>query len=204
MEKQKKAQRPEEVRARIKQLIQQTMQEALEGELDDFLGYPKHGKAPADNTRNGHSEKTVQTDTGPIELKVPRDRDSEFEPQLVRKRQTILDDLEDKVVALYAKGMTTRDIQDILGDMYGTALSPSLISRITDRVMPRLQEWLNRPLKSVYGLTASFMRSGMRGRSSRRQSTWLSAWGLTAGKSSWASGWTGPRARGSGSVSSTT
>lgn|SRR5512135_48624 len=150
MEKQKKAPRPEEVRARIKQLIQQTMQEALEGELDDFLGYPKHGKAPSNNTRNGHSEKTVQTDTGPLDLKVPRDRDSDFEPQLVKKRQTVLDDLEDKIVALYAKGMTTRDIQEILGDMYGTALSPSLISRITDRVLPRLEEWQNRPLKSVY------------------------------------------------------
>lgn len=149
MEKQKKAQRPEEVRARIKELIQQVMQEALEGELDDFLGYPKHGKAPSDNNRNGHSGKTVQTDTGPIELKVPRDRDSDFEPQLVRKRQTVLDDLEDKIVALYAKGMTTRDIQDILGDMYGTSLSPSLISRITDRVLPRLEEWQNRPLRSI-------------------------------------------------------
>jgi len=150
MEKQKKAPRPEEVRARIKQLIQQTMQEALEGELDDFLGYPKHGKAPSNNTRNGHSEKTVQTDTGPIDLKVPRDRDSEFEPQLVKKRQTVLDDLEDKIVALYAKGMTTRDIQEILGDMYGTALSSSLISRITDRVLPRLEEWQNRPLNGIY------------------------------------------------------
>jgi len=150
MEKQKKAPQPEEVRARIKQLIQQTMQEALEGELEDFLGYPKHGKALSGNNRNGHSEKTVQTDTGPLELKVPRDRNSEFEPQLVKKRQTILDDLEDKIVALYAKGMTTRDIQDILGDMYGTALSPSLISRITDRVLPRLEEWQSRPLKNVY------------------------------------------------------
>lgn len=150
MQKQKKAPRPEEVKARIRQLIQQTMQEALEGELEDFLGYPKHGKAPAQNTRNGYSEKTVQTDTGPLELQVPRDRDSEFEPQLVRKRQTVLDDLEDKIIAMYSKGMTTRDIQDILGDMYGTAVSPSLISRLTDRILPRLEEWQSRPLKSIY------------------------------------------------------
>ncbi|MBZ0154899.1 MAG: IS256 family transposase [Alphaproteobacteria bacterium] len=152
MQKQKKAARPEDVKARIKQLVQQTMQEALEGELEDFLGYPKHGKAPADNSRNGYSDKTIQTDTGPIELRVPRDRDSEFEPRLVRKRQTVLDDLEDKVVAMYAKGMTTRDIQGILGDMYGTALSPSLISRITDRILPRLEEWQNRPLRNVYAM----------------------------------------------------
>ena len=152
MEKQKKAPRPEEVRARIKQLVQQTLQEALEAELEDFLGYPKHGKAPADNARNGYSEKAVSTDSGEIDLKVPRDRKSDFAPQLIRKRQTVLDDLEDKIVAMYAKGMTTRDIQDILGDMYGATLSPSLISRLTDRVLPRLEEWLSRPLKSVYAL----------------------------------------------------
>lgn len=152
MEKQKKAPRPEDVRARIKQLVQQTLQEALEAELEDFLGYPKNGKSPSDNNRNGHGEKTVSTDMGDIDLKVPRDRKSDFEPQLIRKRQTVLDDLEDKIVALYAKGMTTRDIQDILGDMYGAAISPSLISRLTDRVLPRLEEWQNRPLKSIYAL----------------------------------------------------
>lgn len=152
MQKQRKALRPEEVKARIKHLIQQTMQEALEGELEDFLGYPKHSKSESDNARNGYSEKTVRTDTGEIDLHVPRDRKSEFEPQLVRKRQTMLDDLEDKIIALYAKGMTTRDIQDILTDMYGMEISPSLISRLTDRVLPRLEEWQNRPLKSTYAI----------------------------------------------------
>jgi len=152
MEKEKKAPRPEEVRIRIKQLVQQTLQEALEAELEDYLGYPKNGKAPSDNTRNGYSEKTVRTDTGDMDIKVPRDRQSDFEPQLIRKRQTVLDDLEDKIVAMYAKGMTTRDIQDLLGDLYGTAISPSLISRLTDRVLPRLEEWQNRPLKNQYAI----------------------------------------------------
>lgn len=152
MEKKRKAPTPEEVRARIKMLVQQTFQEALEAELEDHLGYPKHGKALADNARNGYSDKTVRTDLGEIDLSVPRDRKSEFEPQLIKKRQTVLDDLEDKIVALYAKGMTTRDIQDILGDMYGSAVSPSLISRLTDRVLPRLEEWQSRPLKGVYVL----------------------------------------------------
>ena len=152
MEKQKKAPTPEEVKARIKGLVQQTMQEALEAELDDFMGYPKHGQAPTENKRNGHTDKAVRTDSGEIDLKIPRDRQSEFEPHLVKKRQTVLGDLEDKVIALYAKGMTTRDIQDVLGDMYGTALSPSLISRLTDRVLPRLEEWQGRPLKPVYAL----------------------------------------------------
>ena len=96
----------EEVKARIKQLVQQPLQKALEAELEDYLGYAKNGKAPSENTRNGYSEKTVRTDTGDLDLKVPRDRKSDFEPQLIRKRQTVPDDREDKIVARYAKGMT--------------------------------------------------------------------------------------------------
>ena len=87
-----------------------------------------------------------------MELEVPRDRNSEFEPQIVKKRQSVLDDLEDKIVALYSKGMTTRDIQEIMEDMYGVELSPSLISRLTDRMLPRLEEWQSRPLKEVYSV----------------------------------------------------
>lgn len=149
MKKEKPA-KTEEVRERIRGLVKQAMQEALEGELEDFLGYPKHQQNPSENSRNGHSVKTVQTDSGPMEVEVPRDRKSDFQPKLIRKRQTVLDDLEDKIVAMYAKGMTTRDIQDILGDMYGTDISPSLISRITDRVLPRLEEWQSRPLQERY------------------------------------------------------
>jgi putative transposase len=148
--KKEKPAKTEEVRAKIRGLVQQAMQEALEGELEDFLGYPKHQQNSSDNSRNGHSTKTVQTDSGPMEIEVPRDRKSDFEPKLIRKRQTVLDDLEDKIVAMYAKGMTTRDIQDLLGDMYGTEISPSLISRITDRVLPRLEEWQSRPLQERY------------------------------------------------------
>jgi transposase-like protein len=148
--KKEKPAKTEEVRERIRGLVKQAMQEALEGELEDFLGYPKHQQNPSENSRNGHSVKTVQTDSGPMEVEVPRDRKSDFQPKLIRKRQTVLDDLEDKIVAMYAKGMTTRDIQDILGDMYGTDISPSLISRITDRVLPRLEEWQSRPLQERY------------------------------------------------------
>jgi len=140
----------EEVRAKLKSLVQQTLQEALEAELEEHLGYPKHNRSISDNSRNGHSLKTVRTDTGEMNIKVPRDRKSSFEPQLIRKRQTVLDDLEDKIVAMYAKGMTTRDIQEILGDMYGVEISSSLISRLTDRVLPRLEEWQSRPLQDRY------------------------------------------------------
>jgi len=148
--KEEKAAKTEEVKAKIRGLVQQAMQEALEGELEEFLGYPKHQQSTSENSRNGHSKKTVQTDSGQMEIEVPRDRKSDFEPKLIRKRQTVLDDLEDKIVAMYAKGMTTRDIQDILADMYGTEISPSLISRITDRVLPRLEEWQSRPLQERY------------------------------------------------------
>ena len=122
----------------------------MESELDEFLGYPKHQRSTNRNYRNGHTEKAIRTDSGEMDLKVPRDRDSDFEPQLVKKRQTVLEDLEEKIIALYSKGMTTRDIQDLLGEMYGVDLSPSLISRLTDRIIPRLEEWQSRPLKEVY------------------------------------------------------
>lgn len=148
--KKEKPVKAEEVRAKIKRLVQQTLQEALEGELDEFIGYPKHQANASDNARNGHSAKTVHTDCGPMEIDVPRDRKADFQPKLIRKRQTVLDDLEDKIVAMYAKGMTTRDIQSILSDMYGTEISPSLISRLTDRVLPRLEEWQSRPLQERY------------------------------------------------------
>ena len=90
MEKKKKAPKPEEVRARIKELVQQTLQEALEAEIEEYLGYSKYQRNYNENSRNGYSSKTVKTDSGEVELNVPRDRKSEFEPQIVKKRQTIL------------------------------------------------------------------------------------------------------------------
>ncbi len=140
----------EEVKSQIKKLIKQTLGEALEAELEEFLGYPKHKRTSSANSRNGYSQKGVRTESGEVEIKVPRDRRSEFEPRVVKKRQTVLEDLQDKVIALYAKGMTTRDIQELIEDMYGVELSPSLISRLTDRIVPRLEEWQSRPLREVY------------------------------------------------------
>jgi putative transposase len=147
----------EEIKSQLRELVKQTLQEAYEAEIEEFVGYPK-GKPPkgadskSSNTRNGYGKKRVKSDSGEVELEVPRDRNSEFEPQIVKKRQSVLDDLEDKIVALYSKGMTTRDIHEIMGDMYGVELSPSLISRLTDRILPRLEEWQSRPLKEVYSV----------------------------------------------------
>jgi putative transposase len=145
----------EEIKSQLRELVKQTLQEAYEAEIEEFIGYPKRkppkGKdSKSSNTRNGYGKKSVKSDSGEVEVEVPRDRNSEFEPQIVKKRQSVLDDLEDKIVALYSKGMTTRDIQEIMGDMYGVELSPSLISRLTDRMLPRLEEWQSRPLREVY------------------------------------------------------
>ena len=96
--------------------------------------------------------KTIKTSSGSLEIKVPRDRKAEFEPQIIKKRQTMLDELERQIIALYSKSMTTRDIQEILSEMYGFDVSPSLISKITDRILPRIEEWLSRPLKDKYFL----------------------------------------------------
>jgi putative transposase len=140
----------EEIKAQIKKLVKQTLQEALEAELEEFLGYPKYRHTESTNSRNGYNQKEVRTDSGEVEIRVPRDRDSKFEPKVVKKRQSVLEDLQDKIIALYAKGMTTRDIQEIVEDIYGVELSPSLISRLTERIVPRLEEWQSRPLKGVY------------------------------------------------------
>ena len=113
----KKALEPNQIKEKLKQLIQQTLQEALEAELEEFLGYSKYERSENNNYRNGYTPKTVKTDIGEVEINTPRDRNGEFEPQIIPKRQTMIDDLEKKVIALYAKGMSTRDIQELLSDM---------------------------------------------------------------------------------------
>jgi putative transposase len=154
MDSSKKKTNPEEVKLQIKELVRQTLQEALEGELEEFLGYPKYKRKEKEspNSRNGYNEKLVKSESGEIELEVPRDRLSEFEPQIVKKRQRMLEELEGRIISLYSKGMTTRDIQEILTEMYGIELSASLISRLTDRIVPRIEEWQSRPLKAVYSV----------------------------------------------------
>jgi len=152
MAKVKKASNTEEVQATIKQLLRQTLREALETELEEFLGYKKYERSDTGNCRNGYSSKTIKTSSGSLEIKVPRDRKAEFEPQIIKKHQTMLDELEHQIIVLYSKGMTTRDIQEILSEMYGFDVGSSLISKITDRILPRIKEWPNRLLKDKYFL----------------------------------------------------
>jgi len=129
-----------------------TVEAALGGEIDDHLGYSKHeirGRGTG-NSRNGYSQKTLKGDHGEVEIDTPRDRNGTFEPQLVRKGQTRLTQFDDQILALYAKGMSTRDIVATFKEMYDADVSPTLISKVTDAVLEQVLEWQSRPLDDIY------------------------------------------------------
>lgn len=106
-----------------------------------------------DNSRNGHSKKSLRTSMGKVEIDIPRDRNGDFEPQLIRKNQmSISQDMENKIISMYAKGMSTSDIADHIRDIYGLSVSDSTVSRITDKILPETKEWQQRPLESVYAV----------------------------------------------------
>ena len=139
----------------FKLMVGEMLENGLEGELDDELGYTKYDyrNKSSENSRNGYSKKTLKTSFGETEIKVPRDRDGEFEPQLVKKNQTTLTgDIEEKILSMYAKGMTTSDIETHIQDIYGLECSDSTISRITDKILPVVREWQSRPLEEVYAV----------------------------------------------------
>jgi putative transposase len=136
----------------LKQLTKAVVERCLEAEMSHHLGYEKNERSGkgASNRRNGHTGKTLATDHGELKLEIPRDRNADFEPQVVRKHQTRLAGLDSKVLALYARGMTVRDIQSQLQEMYGVDVSPTLISDVTNGVMDEVRAWQSRPLESVY------------------------------------------------------
>ena len=134
----------------FKRLQSALIERALGGELTHHLGYPPHGPAAGDDRRNGHGAKTLETENGPLSIRVPRDRDGDFTPQLVKKGQRRLEGFDDKVLSLYARGMSMREIQGHLEELYGTDVSPELISTVTDAVMEEVRSWQNRPLESHY------------------------------------------------------
>lgn len=127
-----------------------TVEAALNAELDDHLGYEKNQQSNVDNYRNGNTSKTLKTEDGQFELITPRDRNGTFEPELVKKNQTRFTSMDDKVLSLYARGMTTRDIVDAFQEMYGADISPTLVSKITNAVIEEVTEWQNRPLDAIY------------------------------------------------------
>ena len=139
----------------FKETIAEFMENGLDAELDDELGYSKYDykNKDTDNSRNGHSSKTLRTSFGDVEVSVPRDRKGEFEPQILKKNQTsISQDIEEKILSMYAKGMTTSDIEAHIHDIYGVEVSDTTVSRITDKILPVAKEWQQRPLESVYAV----------------------------------------------------
>ena len=135
-----------------KDLIAPTLQTILEAEMTHHLGYSKNHPIGnnSGNSRNGYSKKKIITSQGQAELDIPRDRNSEFEPLAVRKYETIESDVEEKIISMYAKGLTTRDINSYMNDIYGVDISASMVSSITDKVIPLIKEWQSRPLSRIY------------------------------------------------------
>lgn len=138
----------------LKDLFKETLEEMLSAELDTELGYKKNEKAglSEENRRNGQTSKKVRSELGEIELTVPRDRTGEFEPVVVRKNQKNITGIEEQILALYAKGVSTREIQDHLVNLYGIEVSPTLVSNVTNKILPMIKEWQNRPLQGVYAI----------------------------------------------------
>lgn len=139
-----------EVLTALKSLFKDVLQEALAAELDDMLGYEKNAINNSNNSRNGYSKKTINSELGPITLDIPRDRNGEFEPKIVPKHQRNINGIEDKIISLYAAGMTTRDISEQIKNLYDVEISAETVSNITNRILPLVNEWQNRPLEKTY------------------------------------------------------
>ena len=139
----------------MRDMMSVLLEGVLDEELDEELGYSKYDykNKETDNSRNGHSEKTMHTSYGDMNVAIPRDRKGDYEPQLIKKYQnTVTQDMEEKIISMYAKGMTTSDIESHLRELYGIEISDSTISRVTEKVMPLVKEWQNRPLEQIYAV----------------------------------------------------
>ncbi|MEB6331342.1 IS256 family transposase, partial [Mammaliicoccus sciuri] len=142
----------EDMENALKDVFGPMFEAMLQGEMNNHLGYSSNDKSDkiTENRRNGYGNKTLNTTKGNIEINVPRDRDASFEPQLIKKRQRDVSEIEDKVISMYAKGMSQRDISSTIEDIYGFSVSHEMISDITDAVIPEMEEWQTRPLEKCY------------------------------------------------------
>ena len=137
----------------LKDLLGGTIKEMMEAEMDDHLGYEKSARTDRsenDNYRNGHKTKRVNSSYGTVEIDVPQDRQSSFDPKVVKKRQKDISEIDQKIISMYAKGMTTRQISETIEDIYGFEASEGFISDVTDKILPQIEDWQNRPLDEVY------------------------------------------------------
>lgn len=142
----------EDIQEKLKELFKETLQQVFEAEMDDHLGYKKHDNTgdKIGNSRNGYSSKTIKSRYGASEVKIPRDRNGEFEPEIIKKHETAVNGLEEQIIAMYAKGMSTRDIEDHMRDIYGIDVSAGMVSKVTDKILPLVAEWQSRPLDRIY------------------------------------------------------
>jgi len=147
-----------ELKEFLNELQKRGVEQLLEGEMDAHLGYEKNQQSDNSNFRNGHSSKTIKTNHGSHEIKVPRDRDSSFSPMLVRKRQSMVDGIENVIISLYAKGMSNSDIEEQIREVYDIDVSTSTISRITDRITSDIIAWQNRVLEPTYLIVLLIVR----------------------------------------------
>ena len=140
----------EDIQDDLKDLLGGTIKEMMEAEMDDHLGYQKSERSDSDDYRNGYKSKRVNSSYGSMDIDVPQDRKSTFEPQIVKKRQKDISDIDQKIISMYAKGMTTRQISETIEDIYGFETSEGFISDVTDKILPQIEDWQNRPLDEVY------------------------------------------------------
>ncbi len=140
----------EDIQDALKDLLGGTIKEMMEAEMDDHLGYGRSERSDNDDYRNGYKTKRVNSSYGSMEIEVPQDRKSTFEPQVVKKRQKDISDIDQKIISMYAKGMTTRQISETIEDIYGFETSEGFISDVTDKILPQIEDWQNRPLDEVY------------------------------------------------------
>ena len=140
----------EDIQDALKDLLGGTIKEMMEAEMDDHLGYQKSERSDSDDYRNGYKAKRVNSSYGSMDIDVPQDRKSTFEPQIVKKRQKDISGIDQKIISMYAKGMTTRQISETIEDIYGFETSEGFISDVTDKILPQIEDWQNRPLDEVY------------------------------------------------------
>ena len=140
----------EDIQEALKDLLGGTIKEMMEAEMDDHLGYSKSERSDNDDYRNGYKTKRVNSSYGSMEIEVPQDRKSTFQPQVVKKRQKDISDIDQKIISMYAKGMTTRQISETIEDIYGFETSEGFISDVTDKILPQIEDWQNRPLDEIY------------------------------------------------------
>ena len=140
----------EDIQEALKDLLGGTIKEMMEAEMNDHLGYEKSQRSDSDDYRNGYKTKRVNSSYGTMEIEVPQDRRSSFEPKVVQKRQKDISDIDSKIISMYAKGMTTRQISETIEDIYGFDVSEGFISDVTDKLLPQIEDWQNRPLDEIY------------------------------------------------------